>query len=420
MARWLLAAVVIGLGVVSPGSSAAQTMFLQVSTPCGEASCLERRFTVSLDPLGVTAERLVASGSLPTYVTPDGRFGVVVARPSSATSAFAVSDLVAGGSFEVVVPGVREFVGSPVRTELYASDASGVLALSVAGLRRFAFVPCGPVGLTPESISGDGSRVAFSCGSSGQVYVFNTISGNLVGALPATSFALDADGSHGYAIGGVPTRLRRLDVATATEVAQAAVTPGASTYEAVVDPRTGRVVLHEGEFAARLFDPALQFLRFIAGGPGTWTFDPSRARAYQAGGRWVENSWGLPPYCQFSVTVVDAESWTPAGSATTTGYTCPAASYAFTPAPPTNLAGTVAGSTVALSWAASAPAASVTRYVLEAGSAPGLANIATFGVGLQTALSVGAVPPGTYYVRVRAANYVGTSLPSNEVVVVVP
>jgi hypothetical protein len=30
------------------------------------------------------------------------------------------------------------------------------------------------------------------------------------------------------------------------------------------------------------------------------------------------------------------------------------------------------------------------------------------------------VPSGTYYVRVRAANYIGTSLPSNEVVVIVP
>ena len=56
---------------------------------------------------------------------------------------------------------------------------------------------------------------------------------------------------------------------------------------------------------------------------------------------------------------------------------------------------------------------------VEAGTAPGLANIATFDVGLQTALTVGSVPPGTYYVRTRAANYTGASAPSNEVVVTV-
>ena len=50
------------------------------------------------------------------------------------------------------------------------------------------------------------------------------------------------------------------------------------------------------------------------------------------------------------------------------------------------------------------------------GSAPGLSNIFSgLDVGLQTSFSASGVPPGTYYVRVRAGNYTGLSAPSNEI-----
>jgi hypothetical protein len=58
--------------------------------------------------------------------------------------------------------------------------------------------------------------------------------------------------------------------------------------------------------------------------------------------------------------------------------------------------------------------------LLEAGTAPGLSDITNLDVGPTTALTVNGVPPGTYYVRVRAANVTGDSAPSNEAVVVVP
>ena len=61
----------------------------------------------------------------------------------------------------------------------------------------------------------------------------------------------------------------------------------------------------------------------------------------------------------------------------------------------------VSGSSVTITW--SRPSGPVTHYVLEAGSGPGLSNITVFNVGAATSVSVPAVPPGTYYVRVRAA-----------------
>ena len=71
-----------------------------------------------------------------------------------------------------------------------------------------------------------------------------------------------------------------------------------------------------------------------------------------------------------------------------------------------------------LSWGAAA--GNATSYVVEAGTAAGLTNIGALPTGnLDTSWSVPA-PPGTYVVRVRAANAYGLGPESNEVAVVVP
>jgi hypothetical protein len=91
------------------------------------------------------------------------------------------------------------------------------------------------------------------------------------------------------------------------------------------------------------------------------------------------------------------------------------------PRPPAALVSQVAASSVVLSWSPGGTPAAVIRHVLEVGSAPGLSDIFTgLDVGLQTSFAARGVPPGRYYVRVRAGNYTGLSAPSNEVVVQVP
>jgi hypothetical protein len=88
------------------------------------------------------------------------------------------------------------------------------------------------------------------------------------------------------------------------------------------------------------------------------------------------------------------------------------------PNTPTNLAATVDGNLVTLSWAAPIGGCAPTAYAIQAGSAPGLSDLAVLNVGAATTLSV-AAPFGTYYVRVVAMNAFGGSVGSVEIVVTV-
>lgn len=81
---------------------------------------------------------------------------------------------------------------------------------------------------------------------------------------------------------------------------------------------------------------------------------------------------------------------------------------------------TVDGDTVTISWE-TADTIGVTGYQLEAGHSPGASDAAVFPTGTGDAsLRFTAVPPGTYYVRIRPVRGGRLEAPSNEIVVVVP
>jgi predicted phage tail protein len=88
------------------------------------------------------------------------------------------------------------------------------------------------------------------------------------------------------------------------------------------------------------------------------------------------------------------------------------------PGAPTLHAALVSGSAVTLSWTPAGTGGVATSYIVTAALSSGGPAIATIPVN-ATSLS-GSVPRGTYFVRVAAVNAVGTSVPSNEVVVAVP
>jgi hypothetical protein len=95
-----------------------------------------------------------------------------------------------------------------------------------------------------------------------------------------------------------------------------------------------------------------------------------------------------------------------------------ASAFAQVPGAPTNLTSAVSGTTVTLTWGAPSVGGVPTGYVVEAAATPGGAVVATLNTA-GVSVTVGDVPLGVYYVRVRAANGSGQSAPSNEVVVAV-
>ena len=90
------------------------------------------------------------------------------------------------------------------------------------------------------------------------------------------------------------------------------------------------------------------------------------------------------------------------------------------PNAPNNLTASATGNVVTLAWSPPVPDDGILTYVVEAGSSPGLANLASVNTGSgNPSLVTGGVPPGTYYVRVRAATIGGAGPTSNEVTLVV-
>lgn len=83
------------------------------------------------------------------------------------------------------------------------------------------------------------------------------------------------------------------------------------------------------------------------------------------------------------------------------------------PGTPANLSATVSGSTVSITWTPPTTGGAATSYQLLAGTAPGVSNLGAVPV-TSPGLTVPNVPPGTYYVRVVAANAAGASAPTAE------
>ena len=87
------------------------------------------------------------------------------------------------------------------------------------------------------------------------------------------------------------------------------------------------------------------------------------------------------------------------------------------PSAPSNLQATVAGNLLTLGWAP--PTTPPSGYLIEAGTAPGLADLASVPVAANPPGITAPVPNGTYFIRVRAIYPGGPGSPSNEVVVTI-
>lgn len=89
------------------------------------------------------------------------------------------------------------------------------------------------------------------------------------------------------------------------------------------------------------------------------------------------------------------------------------------PGAPEDLTTTVNGSAVTFTWSAPLTGGTAAGYVLEAGTGPGLSDIARVPLA-GTTLTAPNVPAGAYYIRVRAVNGAGLGEASEEVQLIVP
>lgn len=108
------------------------------------------------------------------------------------------------------------------------------------------------------------------------------------------------------------------------------------------------------------------------------------------------------------------------------GQSAPSEDVSFTVVPPTPpgvpsaLTSLVEGSTVTLTWQAPTSGDAPVSYIVEAGSGPGLANLAVIDSGSpMTSAVFSAVPPGTYHVRIRARGAAGVGGATADILVVV-
>jgi hypothetical protein len=94
---------------------------------------------------------------------------------------------------------------------------------------------------------------------------------------------------------------------------------------------------------------------------------------------------------------------------------CHAAPFA-----PAALRANLAGNVLSLSWVPPLLSGFISSYVIEVGSAPGQANVLNLNTGSPAIVFTTPAPSGLYWVRVRAVNGCGVSLPSGEILVTVP
>ena len=94
----------------------------------------------------------------------------------------------------------------------------------------------------------------------------------------------------------------------------------------------------------------------------------------------------------------------------------PESAMAGLPGPPSTPTVNISGATLTLRWSPSLVGGTPVDYIVEAGTAPGLSNVATLPLGSTTPrFTFTPVPGGRYYLRVRARSAAGVGAPSAEV-----
>jgi hypothetical protein len=127
----------------------------------------------------------------------------------------------------------------------------------------------------------------------------------------------------------------------------------------------------------------------------------------------VSGAVGPGTYFWRVIATNDAGASAPSAESQVTVGTC------VLPGTPTNFNFSLNGRVVTMHWSAPSAGGTLDVYIIEAGSAAGLADLFSGPTGSTVPVVVVEAPPGNFFVRVRAQNACGLSGPSNERLIVV-
>lgn len=358
-----------------------------------------------------------------SLLTADGVFAVRVVAPGTLQLRHMPS-----GSQSTIATDFEPRLAHPRRHVVFGQSAGQPARFDARGLARWDRCPVSSTGTLPMDLSNDGSTLFVLCG--GDLLELDTETGQetrrLAAAGLAVAFAVNAAATEavGWRNTGVPAELVRIDLASGQTLATRTVNPFSYGTAIAATPRRDRVVATSCQVLTVTIPctPALADLttlahfRFLPG--GSW-FGSGPKVAISPDGHDAFVSGDDDTLSSSFATWIDVDSGAVRAYVTRTrGEGGIGIAYRPAPLAPALAPAQVAATTVGLAWALEAASPMATRYVVEAGTAPNATSVTLAAAG--AALSVGGVPPGRYYVRVRAVNHHGSSPPSNEVVVDVP
>lgn len=373
--------------------------------------------------------------NLSLYDRATGSVGVLLSQPQPTGGTFNRIPRIHAHPREVRV------VASVYHPPAIDASATGVRTIDVGGDFQ-----------TFHGLSADGRIGLFSRAEAWtplRVFVVEMASGTRLGEFlvsQGSQLAISADGGSVYGItagvypgppGHPPIQgaiYTRFEAATGATMATRLVPGAAVPHTLMVDPRTGRLYASGGG-GFLVFDPTTFDALGVVATPlpplperepyagesvrVELVFDPHHPRAFLLATRRMRPDRGEPGVTR--IDIVDTNTCALLGGADL-GMEVGPAHLAVVPRPPApaTLSAEVVGTRVTLRWTAGPGPGLATAYRVEAGSSSGLADLATMTTGTTPTLAVEDVPPGTYYVRVRASNWGGRSAASPEIVVTVP
>jgi hypothetical protein len=436
---------IVGIVVLACGASLhAQTRALvtTVLPAAGAPLTSAQDLVIDLDAPAIAAQFAGAiDGSYPNpghpaVLSADGRFvvGPYMRLPITLPIEYPIAyrDLVTGATGSIAAD-AWWMAANPRRPQVFMGLTTGdVAALDAAGLRSQA--ACSGIIPSAVAVSRDGGELYVACSNSLRVLDSTTGAERRRFTLPSSPremhvvagnrlFTLDYAGPVVFAI----MEMSVYDLATGARLAHAP-TPvaGRGLSWAVPVPDGTQVVVGVSISAATDVATPHVIDGLTAADLGAWPVDQVTRVAFTSTGQRAVLLREVPSGSETALhaALLDVPSRTvlAAGALGMAAYRNMSNLLVIEPPlSPDTLTGTVAGGGVTLQWTMPATSREATDYVLEVGSTAAATDLLTLRLGsVARAFVASNVPRGTYFVRIRALNAVGTSGPSPTIPVVVP